>query len=263
MSKIVIESAEIIKKLSLGYDNFVIELAPFSKTKSIIPGQFVHIRIPETSIYFRRAFSVYDVNPEKKSISILFKVFGRGTSLMARMNKGSCLDILGPLGNGFKLPSKSCRVILAAGGVGMPPIYFLAKKMLENNFNSDNIYFFYGGSSKKDLVELQRIKKLGLKIYAATDDGSYGYKGLVTDAVKAIMNLSEDGLRFYACGPEGMLKSIDDMALSMKIPGQMSLEAPMPCGVGICLGCILPLRKGGYTRVCRDGPVYNIGEVLL
>jgi len=263
MSKIVIENAKIIKKSNLGHNNFIIELAPFSKAKTIKPGQFIHVKIPETNIYFRRAFSVYDINPDKSAISVLFKVFGRGTSLMAKMNKGDCLDVLGPLGNGFTLPPATSKAILAAGGVGLPPIYFLAKRMLEKGYNPGNISFFYGGASKSDLVDLHRVKRLGLKVYAATDDGSFGHRGLVTEAVKAKMNLSEGGLRFYACGPEGMLKSIDEMATALKIPGQLSLEAPMPCGVGICLGCILPLRKGGYTRVCREGPVYSIGEVLL
>jgi dihydroorotate dehydrogenase electron transfer subunit len=123
--------------------------------------------------------------------------------------------------------------------------------------------FFYGGASKTDLIDMTRIKKLGTRFYPSTDDGSLGFRGLVTDAVNETVDLTDGKYRIYACGPEGMLKAVDDFARKNQIPGQLSLEAPMPCGLGICLGCIRPLRVGGYTRVCREGPVYDIGEVLL
>ncbi|RKX31423.1 MAG: NAD-dependent dihydroorotate dehydrogenase B electron transfer subunit [Candidatus Zixiibacteriota bacterium] len=263
MSKIVVENVKIIKKKSLGRGNFIFEMAPFSKTKSIKPGQFVHIRQPRTNLLFRRAFSVYDFDAANRTLSIIFKVFGRGTSLMAKLERGAALDVMGPLGNGFKYPSKRKTVILAAGGIGMPPLYLLAKTLLSRGYDPDRILYFYGGSSKADLVDISRIKKLGIRVYPSTDDGSYGFKGFVTDAITDNVDLTNGKHHLYGCGPEGMLKALDELALSKNLPGQLSLEAPMPCGIGICLGCIKPLRAGGYTRICREGPVYDVGEVLL
>jgi len=263
MSKIKVESVKLVKSKSLGRGNFVFDLAPFSGVKSIKPGQFIHIRMPESKLLFRRAFSVYDFDVSEKKISIIFKVFGRGTAQMSKLGQGADLDVMGPLGNGFKLPSRRETTILAAGGIGMPPLYLLAKKLLDKGFDPDKILFFYGGASKADLVDIGRIRKLGINVHAATDDGSYGYHGFVSDAIMDRVNITNGKYRLYACGPEGMLKALDELALRHDLPGQLSLEAPMPCGIGICLGCIKPLREGGYTRICREGPVYNVGEVLL
>jgi dihydroorotate dehydrogenase electron transfer subunit len=263
MSKITIEKTTIAKKVNLGAGNFLFELTPFSKAKSIKPGQFVHIGIPHSDIFFRRAFSVYDTNPEKKSFSIIFKVFGRGTTLMSGLCRGDKLDILGPLGNGFRPPLRRETVILVAGGIGVPPVYFLARKLVEKGFLRPKLLFFYGAASKADLADMRRIKKLGIRLFPATDDGSYGFHGFVTDAVRQVINNLNNPYRMYACGPEEMLKAAENLAREYEIPGQFSLEAPMPCGIGVCLGCIRPLKSGGYTRVCREGPVYNIGEVSL
>jgi dihydroorotate dehydrogenase electron transfer subunit len=113
------------------------------------------------------------------------------------------------------------------------------------------------------LLDLKRIKRLGILLFPATEDGSAGYKGLVTGAIRQELARLNGHSKIYACGPEAMLKAIEDLARAAEIPGQLSLEAPMPCGLGICLGCVRPLRSGGYTRVCREGPVYDIGEVIL
>jgi dihydroorotate dehydrogenase electron transfer subunit len=263
MSKITVEQATIERKKELGNSYFAFEIGPLSKAKSIKPGQFVHIRIPQTEIYFRRAFSVYDVHPKSRSVEIIFKVFGRGTTLLSKLHPGDMLDVLGPLGKSFTPPSKKETSLLVAGGIGMPPIYFLAKELVAKKFDKSKIIFFYGGYSRKDLVELARIKKLGIKVVTSTEDGSLGFKGLVTRALAKEIENSTAKFRIFACGPEGMLRAIDKFALEKNIPGQLSLEAPMPCGIGICLGCILPLTAGGYTRVCREGPIYNIGEVRI
>jgi dihydroorotate dehydrogenase electron transfer subunit len=263
MSKIVIEKAEIIKKTRLGENFYSIRLAPFSKTAQVRPGQFVHIKIPNSDIFFRRAFSVYDTNVATKTLEILFKAIGRGTTFLAELHKGDPLDIVGPLGNGFTLPGRKDNIIMAAGGVGMPPIYFLTRTLIEKGYKPKRIYFFYGGAGKDDLIELSRIRKLGVNLILTTDNGSAGIKGLVTSAIDKFLEKTPEQYRLYACGPPGMMKAIDQLAARKNIPGQISLEAPMPCGIGVCLGCILPLREGGYTRVCREGPVYEIGEVLL
>lgn len=145
----------------------------------------------------------------------------------------------------------------------MPPMYLLAKRLIEKKYDKKRILFFYGGNTGDDLIDLARIRRLGVTIKPSTIDGSVGFEGLITSAIASELPEIRGRKRLYACGPGGMLEAIDALGRKEKIPGQVSLEAPMPCGVGICLGCILPLREGGYTRVCREGPVYEIGEVLL
>jgi len=263
MSKIVVENVTILKKKKLAPDCYSISMAPFSKAKLIRPGQFVHLQVPDCNLFFRRAFSVYSVNAKEKSIEILFKVFGRGTTAMASLKKGDSVNLLGPLGNSFRKPKRNELVGLIAGGIGFPPIYYFAFHLINNKYNHDKIFFFYGGRSKVDLIELARLKKLGVKTILVTEDGSSGMKGLVTSALENWILENQTNKIVYSCGPEGMLKAVDQIAQKHNIPGQLSLEAPMPCGVGICLGCIKPLKSGGYTRVCKDGPIFEIGEIIL
>jgi dihydroorotate dehydrogenase electron transfer subunit len=263
VSLIAIKDVKILDFTDLGQGNYRLNLGPFGRSGNFRAGQFVHLQIPGGTIFFRRAFSVYDVKPEKKTLEILFKVFGRGTALLAKCRRGDTVNLMGPLGQGFDLPGRKEDVILAAGGIGMPPIYFLAKQMIQKKHPLDKIHFFYGGNSRADLIEVARIRKLGVKPHLSTDDGSFGFRGFVTSAIKEYLENNKGDYRLYACGPSGMLKAIDRLAQERTIPGQLSLEAPMPCGIGVCLGCILPLTSGGYTRVCREGPVYDIGEVLL
>ncbi|UCD16930.1 MAG: dihydroorotate dehydrogenase electron transfer subunit [Candidatus Zixiibacteriota bacterium] len=263
MSGIVEEYTMVIRVFDLKRGYFRLTLAPFSKVRSIRPGQFIHVKVPNCGVYFRRAFSVYDVDRQNRSIDIVFKVLGRGTAALARVCRGESMNILGPLGSGFTMPSRRETAVLVAGGIGMPPMYLLARCLVEKGFNPEKILFFYGGNERGDLVDLARIRKLGTKVIPATVDGSYGFKGMVTDAVAEALAAGPGRVRMYACGPEPMLRTIDEMAKLKEIPGQVSLEAPMPCGIGICLGCIKPLREGGYTRVCRDGPVYEMGKVII
>jgi dihydroorotate dehydrogenase electron transfer subunit len=264
MTKIAIETTEVRDNKRLNRESYLLTCGPFSKAQSLRPGQFVHVKLDNGSaVFFRRAFSVYDVDQKNKSLSVLFKIMGRGTSQLSKIEKGNCLSVMGPLGNGFRMPPKRKTAILAGGGIGMPPLYFLAKTLVKNRFDPDRIQFFYGGRTKDDLIGISALKKLGIKIIPSTDDGSFGRKGTVTDALSECLSGDPEKYTIYACGPIGMLKAVDDLSSKLKISGQLSLEAPMPCGIGICLGCVMPLRMGGYTRVCREGPVYDIGEVLL
>jgi dihydroorotate dehydrogenase electron transfer subunit len=136
--------------------------------------------------------------------------------------------------------------------------------MVNRGYEAKNIEFFYGGRSAQDILERNRIKKLGVNFHPITEDGSYGEKGLVTAPVERFINDGDKArMKLYACGPDGMLRATNELGMRLGVTGQLSLEAPMPCGVGICLGCVVPLVKGGYARVCQDGPVFEIGEVAL
>ena len=177
MSKIVVENLRVKSNRKLGDGYYLIKVAPFSRIRAISPGQFVHIKIPCNDIYFRRAFSVYDYNSDDKSFEVLYKAVGRGTTRMAKLRNGEEINILGPLGNSFHLPSKKTTAILIGGGIGLPPIYLLAKRMVEKGYDPAGILLFYGGNKSGDLVNLSRIRKLGVELVRTTIDGSVGFKG--------------------------------------------------------------------------------------
>ena len=257
------EDTKLVKKRDLHNNYFSIVFKPYSRVKQCKPGHFIQLQIPSTDIYFRRPMSIAGITPDG-DIEVIFHVIGRGTKLLAKLTKDDTVNILGPLGTSFSLPKKNEHTLIAAGGVGFPPLMFLASEMVAKGYDPKSIHFFYGGRSKQDILETSRIKKLGVDFIPVTEDGTLGVKGLITKPLeKYIKENSKNKMRLYSCGPEGMLKAVDDLSLKYDIPGQISLEAPMPCGVGICLGCIVPLRKGGHARVCAEGPVFDIGEVVL
>jgi dihydroorotate dehydrogenase electron transfer subunit len=258
------ERVTVLQRRHLSDDCCSLVFGPCSRADRCRPGQFLHLRIPESRVYFRRAMSLASVDPDSGAIEVIFKVVGVGTRALSACQKGAELDIINPLGNGFTNPGKSETILLVAGGVGFPPLFYFATELIRQGRDPKSIEFFYGGRTANDLVERGRIKKLGVRFHPVTDDGSFGEKGMVTDAVdRFLAAYSGKKLRLYGCGPEPMLRAADDLALARGIPGQLSLEAPMPCGIGVCLGCIVTLRNGEHARVCHDGPVFDIGEVLL
>ncbi len=264
MTRTATEVTYLTKARDLKNDYYAFTFGPYSKARHFKPGQFIHACLPGTEVYFRRAFSVAAIDPDNDAIELIFKVFGRGTRLMGKMRKGDAIDFLGPLGNTFALPGKSERVIMVAGGVGFPPLMFFAEYLVNKGYDPKKIEFFYGGASKPDIIERARIKRMGVNFRPVTEDGSLGEPGLVTIPVEQfIQDHRADKLRVYGCGPEGMLKATSDLALKYTVAGQLSLEAPMPCGIGICMGCVVPLTDGGHARVCREGPVFDIGRVKL
>lgn len=252
----------LIKKRNLKNQYYSIILGPFDRARDCRPGSFLHLQLPDSDVYFRRPMSVAGIDGEGRTVEIIFRVFGHGTTILSRYERDDRVGLLGPLGVTFTLPKKSETAVMVAGGVGFPPLLFLATRMVEQGFRPENIRFFYGGRSKADILERARIKKLGIKLVPVTEDGSVGTRGLVVEPVESFLREADPKkTRMYGCGPDGMLQAVNQLGLTYSINGQLSLEAPMPCGVGICLGCVVPLAKGGYARVCREGPVFEIGEV--
>jgi len=236
------------------------------------PGQFVQLRTSDH--YFPlwpRPFSIYDVDGDKGDFAVIFKKFGCGTSQLTEFEEGESIHVLGPLGNGFDPLEKGRQVAMAGGGIGMPPLYFLAAQSIRDGFPAQNITFISGARSKKDHFDDGGLAELGVNLIICTDDGSYGVKGTVVDILEKDM---EKKRIVYACGPGGMLERIDAILTKNKIPGLLSLEALMPCGYGICSGCAvktIPSANRGPTddncdfhlkRVCVDGPVFGAGEVI-
>lgn len=212
------------------------------------PGQFINIKIP--GFYLRRPISVCDWTDTE--ITIVYKVLGEGTAIMAEIAPDTQLDILTGLGNGFNAFRAKERAVLIGGGVGIPPLYGLAKKLAERDIQID---VALGCNNKDDLFLIEEFEDLGVTVHIATMDGSIGMKGLITDLLAA------DKLTdtyYYACGPLGMLKAVHKLCSA---DGQLSLEERMGCGFGACMGCSIITTKGS-KRVCKEGPVFVKEELL-
>ncbi len=232
------------------------------------PGEFLHIRPTSegSDPLLRRAFSIFDYDEQRGVVDVLYKVFGRGSAILSRVPAGHVLDLLGPLGNGFPLPDKRQRLIMVGGGVGIPPVYLLAKVCLMNGHPAEEILYLGGFSNANDTRMGERINTLPIKYEISTDDGSRGYRGFVTSLLKERLSGGWGGQDsiVYACGPEPMLRAVQNVTAECGVPCYFSLESIMPCGVGTCLGCVV--KQAGedkFLRVCREGPVFRSTEVEL
>ncbi len=264
MKPIVSADVDLIKRKDLKNGYLSLTFAGFTRARYCKPGQFVHIDFENSSVFYRRAFSIAGANAAEQSLEIILKVVGRGSRQLANLRIGESVNFLGPLGKPFSLPRKSQTSILVAGGVGYPPLLYLANYLIERGWNPKQIVFLYGGQSSPDIVDRARIRRLGVQFFPTTDDGSFGQQGRVTTPlVKALTDKTYTSPVVYSCGPEPMLKAVDRIATEFETPGELALEAPMPCGFGICLGCVVPLRSGGTARVCQEGPAFAIGTVKL
>ncbi len=214
-------------------------------TEGIFCGQFVNIKIDE--LFLRRPISVYNV--EDGFLTIVYKVVGEGTEKLKEMKYGEKLDVLTGLGNGYSLYSDLENALLIGGGVGVPPLYYLAKELLKKG---KKVYAILGFNTKSEVFAEEDFKALGINVTVTTADGSYGKKGFVTDA------LPDFNYYYYTCGPEPMLKAVYKNA---KGDGQFSFEERMGCGFGACMGCSHKTVKG-FKRVCKDGPVFKKEEIL-
>ena len=211
------------------------------------PGQFVNIKID--GLFLRRPISVCDV--EQGKLTIIYKVVGKGTEMMAAMDKGQYLDILTGLGNGYFTDFSGDKPLLIGGGVGVPPLYNLAKCLLKEGKTPTVIIGF---NTASEIFYKEEFEALGVKVLVATADGSYGVKGFVTDAIKEV-----DGYSFvYTCGPEPMLKAVYN---ATETSGAYSFEERMGCGFGACMGCSCK-TKYGNKRICKDGPVLIKEEII-
>ncbi|MBQ3247900.1 MAG: dihydroorotate dehydrogenase electron transfer subunit [Alistipes sp.] len=211
------------------------------------PGQFVNIAIE--GCYLRRPISVCDYN--ENSITLIYKVVGRGTEIMSRMQAGEKLDVLTGLGNGFSLSAATERPLLVGGGVGVPPLYNLARKL---KAAGKRVQVVLGFNRADEIFYADEFEALGVEVHIATVDGSVGVKGFVTDAMKA---LEFDYI--YTCGPLPMLKAIYNAS---ECDGEFSFEERMGCGFGACMGCSCQTTKGS-KRICKEGPVLKRDEIIF
>ena len=210
----------------------------FAGTK---PGQFVNIALP--GLYLRRPISVCDACDDE--LTIIFKVVGKGTESLSGFKPGESLDVLTHLGNGYDLSLCGEKPILLGGGVGVPPLYMLAKELKRRG---NDVTVILGFNTKSEIFYAEKFSSLGAKVIVTTVDGSEGTKGFVTDAMKDL-----EYSYFFTCGPLLMLKAVFAQS---KTSGQFSLEERMGCGFGACMGCSI-MTKSGAKRVCKDGPVFS------
>lgn len=208
-------------------------------------GQFINIKLD--GLYLRRPISVFDRDDE--SVTIIYKVVGRGTELMSQMKVGENLDVLTGLGNGYDTSLCKEHAVLLGGGVGVPPLYMLAKTLISEG---KKVSVVLGFNTKDEVFCEEDFKALGADVKVTTVDGSYGIKGFVTDA------LPDNYDHFFTCGPEPMLKAVYK---ATDTSGQMSFEERMGCGFGACMGCSCKTITG-YKRICKDGPVMLKEEIL-
>ena len=235
---------EIVENKPLTKDVFRMVLA--GDTSAITAsGQFVNIQLD--GMYLRRPISVCDW--DDKTLTIVYKVVGKGTEAMSKMAAGVKLDILTGLGNGYDLSKAGANPVLLGGGVGVPPMYGCAKRLVEMGIKPTVILGF---NVKDEIFYEEEFKALGCETIVTTVDGSYGVKGFVTNA------LPENYTHFYTCGPEPMLKAVYKATTTS---GQMSFEERMGCGFGACMGCSCKTLTG-YKRICKDGPVMMKEEIL-
>ncbi len=235
---------EIVKNEALTADVYKMELAGDTSAVTA-PGQFVNIKL--TGKFLRRPISVNDCTDGL--LTIIYKVVGEGTAQMAKMLPGESLDVLTGLGNGYDLTEAGDHPVLLGGGVGVPPLYMLAKQLIAAG---KRVSVVLGFNKASEVFYAKEFADLGCDVTVTTVDGSMGVKGFVTDA------LPEGYTYFYTCGPEPMLKAVYK---ATDTSGQMSFEERMGCGFGACMGCSCKTLTG-YKRICREGPVMRKEEIL-
>jgi dihydroorotate dehydrogenase electron transfer subunit len=248
-------SATVISNIELmpGYHFVCVDAPDIAATSQ--PGQFVTIRCGE-ELTLRRPLSIHQI-AESSQVYFLFKLIGKGTAWLSLRRKGEKLDILGPLGHGFYVRPTSKKLLLVAGGIGIAPLTFLAEQALAQE---KSVTLLLGARAKDELYP-QKFLPDGTKTIITTDDGSYGEKGKVTDIMPRYVNWAD---QIYACGPLAMYKTIVDerQQWQNKKPVQVSLETRMGCGIGACFSCSIK-TKNGTKRVCLDGPVFNLDDIIL
>ncbi len=233
---------------------------------AVTPGQFIGVAMNTGGTQFlRRPFSFYTADPETGHASILFSVYGASTGLMARLQPGEKIDIIGPLGGrSFTADTRpGTHHIMVGGGYGVPPLAFLSRRLLAEDPQT-YVTVINGARTADFLVGTDGLEDMGVHLREATNDGSRGTEGLVTVVLQEILEARAEHapVHIYTCGPTPMMRAVALMAMEYGVPCQVSMEVFMPCGVGICMGCAVERTEGTFARGFTDGPVFEAREVL-
>jgi dihydroorotate dehydrogenase electron transfer subunit len=261
----------IIRNTKISGGHFLLSINLPESFQTPMPGQFVMVREKgRLDPLLGRPFSMYNFERIDNTviIEILYKVVGKETSLLSLLNNDVILEIYGPYGSAFNVNTNVKKVVLICGGIGIAPLTFLASHYQRHkDTRSIELICYLGATGAAKLVGIERIKALCQDVFISTDDGSMGYNGFVTDMFsRNIASYDSKNATIYACGPRPMLKKLSEMISIHLLPCQVSLEERMACGVGACLGCSIETQdregKNAYKRVCKDGPVFDIYDVI-
>ncbi len=259
--------APVIENQRFPGHNYLLAIQVPEIAEKAVPGQFVMAaevgNEPLPYPFLKRALAIYSIKERsgrKAVITLLLKIVGEGTRRLATLQEGDSVSLIGPLGNGFDLQRARGRIsFLLAGGIGIASFYLLAERLKKWG---EEVHLIFGGRSTSDLVGLEDFRQLGIPVFVTTDDGSLGLKGLITDGLKQYMrDFQQHRLTFYTCGPNPMMQAVSSIAHSFRIPCQLSVEARMACGFGVCLGCSVKTVHS-YRLTCRQGPVFEADELV-
>ena len=262
---------EILENEEIQKDYFLMKIKLPRSFENPLPGQFVMIRIAGLNDPFlSRPVSIYSFSRDKNNcaMELLYQVVGKGTQILAGLIEGSQVEINGPLGNGFATQSLKKNIIFISGGIGIAPLSMLIENLQGRvDCSSSAMILYQGFQSDSVVVGLDKMRGVRCDVNVCTDDGTIGEKGLVTGIFRKDMKkFTPENTSIYACGPKAMLKALAKMLNKGKYDCQVSLEERMACGVGACMGCAVAVKdKNGalaYRRVCTDGPVFNLRDII-
>jgi dihydroorotate dehydrogenase electron transfer subunit len=260
--------ATVCKSEQLALNIYRITLEDKSISQFSHAGNFINIQIPQQGlVLWRRPFSIHSTNPHEHTFQILFSTSGRGTSILKDVKVGETLDIIGPLGNSFVLDSRLDEIIIVAGGLGIAPFKLLLEDAKPLNIKRT---LFFGAGTASQFCCLDEFTELGAALELTTDDGTKGIKGLITVPLEEYLSSKTDSKNreLFVCGPTPMMQRVKELAEEYKIKAQVTVENVMACGFGACVGCPVPLAHPTddgnlYKLACKDGPVFNMSEILL
>ncbi len=268
--------AEVVVNKKVGPEHYLMRILAPELTRLAKPGQFVHVRCSSgMDPLLRRPISLHGIDYKSGTVSLLYQVVGRGTQLLSEMKPGASIDMMGPLGNGFTVPDKANRVLIVGGGIGVAPLFTIIQALTHYNVEQTVLL---GARTADFVIGAEQLASLKVRVEVSTDDGTLGYRGLVTDLAEKHIKLNKPDY-FYACGPNPMLKQLLKVTCKFGIGGQVSMEERMGCGVGACLACVCKAVPGDqwpvaggkeqawedfeYKKVCTDGPVFEASEVVI
>jgi dihydroorotate dehydrogenase electron transfer subunit len=259
---VFLEKMDVLQNTKVAADTWLMRLESPHLAQNARPGQFVMVApstssVPGAGPLLKRPFSLHRIKPDNE-IHLLYRVVGLGTRMLSDVRVGQGLEVLGPLGRGFRWPADLRKAYLVAGGIGLAPLLALADALPPEA----EVTLFYGARTAAELLSAELLGKLGQNTIVTTDDGSAGQAGLIT--VPLAEALEKSPAPVFACGPHPMLAEIARLALQYGVSAQVSMEASMACGLGACLGCVIEAKgseETNYVRVCREGPVFDAGEV--
>ena len=255
-------SCKLIQQERIYQDIFRMLLESGEIARDSRPGQFVHLRVAEgEDPLLRRPLSVHRVHRKNGTFELLYRVVGRGTQMMSEAEAGVAFDMMGPLGKGFSIDGDFSQALVVAGGMGSAPVFFLMDELIASG---KNVTLLWGAKQADEIFGLPDLESSGVEVMIATEDGSLGLCGLVTELLEQKLGDLNDpnAVRGFVCGPEPMLRCVQDIAKNTSFDWQVSVEERMACGMGVCIGCAVSTTEG-YKMVCSDGPVFDLKEVVF